>query len=95
MNTPSASVHPGGTDRPEPTFEANVTVNGKLVVLRERVMTGLQIKEAAINQHVKIELNFVLQEELPNGQSRIIGNTDPVEIRDHERFTAIPNDDHS
>lgn len=78
-----------------PNFEANVTVNGKPVVLRKRHMTGLEIKEAAIAQGVRIEANFILQEELPNGQSRIIGNDDRIEVRDHERFTAIPNDDHS
>lgn len=78
-----------------PPVAVQVTVNGKPVVLTERRLTGLQIKEAAIAQHVAIELNFILQEELPNGHNRIVGDNDVIEVRDHERFTAIPNDDNS
>lgn len=76
-------------------FEVRVTVNGKPVVLREHRVTGLQIKEAAIAQHVAIELSFILQEELPNGHHKIIGDSDSIEVHDHDRFTAIPNDDNS
>jgi len=76
-------------------FEAHVTVNGKPVVLRERHMTGLEIKQAAIEQQVAIELSFILQEELPNGHHRIVGDNDKVTVKDHDRFTAIPNDDNS
>jgi len=76
-------------------FEAHVTVNGKQVILLEHRMTGLQIKEAAIAQHVAIEISFILQEELPNGHHKIIGDGDPIEVHDHDRFTAIPNDDNS
>lgn len=93
MNVTQAGQPEG--HKPQPGFEAHVTVNGKPVILREHRMTGLQIKDAAIQQGVRIEPNFILQEELANGQSRIIGNDDPVEVRDHLRFTAIPNDDHS
>jgi hypothetical protein len=78
-----------------PHFEAQVTVNGKPVILRERRVTGLQIKQAAIQQQVSIEPSFILQEELPNGHHKIIGDIDVIEVRDHERFTAIPNDDNS
>lgn len=82
------------TNWPAP-FEARVTVNGKPVILREHRMTGLQVKQAAIEQHVSIELSFILQEELPNGHQRIVGDRDVIEVHDHERFTAIPNDDNS
>jgi hypothetical protein len=73
----------------------HVTVNGRPVELDRRQITGHEIKEAAIAQHVAIELSFILQEELPNGHSRIVGDTDDIEVTDHERFTAIPNDDNS
>jgi hypothetical protein len=76
-------------------FEARVTVNGKPVVLRKRKMSGVEIKQAAIDQGVAIEIGFILQEELPNGHHKIIGDEDKVEVRDHDRFTAIPNDDNS
>lgn len=82
-------------NREHPALSIHVTVNGRPVVLHERRRSGLQIKEAAIAQHVAIELSFILQEELPNGHNRIVGDNDIVEVRDHERFTAIPNDDNS
>ena len=78
-----------------PILHIHVTVNGRPVELHEKRLTGLQIKEAAIAQRVAIEPSFILQEELPNGHNRIIGDTDVIEVRDHERFTAIPNDDNS
>ncbi len=72
-----------------------VTVNGKLVKLLKAELSGLEIKQAAIAQGVSIELDFVLQLELPNGNSKIIGDADIVKVREHERFTAIANDDNS
>ena len=79
-----------------PPVEVSITVNGKPVILVERKNSGVAIKEAAIKQHVAIELSFVLQEELPNGHSRIIGDTDFIEVFViRSAFTAIPNDDNS
>jgi hypothetical protein len=72
-----------------------VTVNEQPVVLEGKTATGAQIKAAAINQEVLIQQNFVLQEELPNGTSRIIGDGDDVHLRPHLRFTAIAPDDNS
>ncbi len=83
----------GASDkRPKPV---EVTVNGRAVRLPKGELTGLEIKQAAIAQSVPIELSFILQQELPNGNSRIIGDHDHVKIRPHERFTAIANDDNS
>src|SRR5262249_12618885 len=73
----------------------SVTVNEHLVTLEARTFTGAQIKAAAIAQGVAIQPNFVLQEELPNGTSRIIGDADEVHWREHLRFTAIAPDDNS
>ena len=42
-----------------------------------------------------IQQNFVLQEELPNGTSRIVGDKDRVKLREHLRFTALAPDDNS
>jgi hypothetical protein len=70
-------------------------VNEQPVKLTGRVATGREIKAAAIAQGVHIEPNFVLQEELPNGTSRVIGDNDPVPLREHLRFTAIRPDDNS
>ncbi|MFZ1976285.1 MAG: multiubiquitin domain-containing protein [Candidatus Acidiferrales bacterium] len=75
--------------------EVTVTVNEQPVKLHGHTATGSEIKAAAIKQGVQIQPNFVLQEELPNGTSRIIGDNDKVHLREHLRFTAIAPDDNS
>lgn len=72
-----------------------IEVNGKDVEMPKEEVTGLEIKEAAIAQSVNIQLTFVLQQELPNGSSKIIGDRDEVRLRKHLRFTAIAPDDNS
>ncbi len=75
--------------------EVTVTVNEQPVRLRGDSATGAEIKAAAIAQGVQIQQNFVLQEELPNGTSRIVGDKDIVKLREHLRFTALAPDDNS
>ena len=72
-----------------------VSVNEQQVTLPSRTVTGSQVKATAITQGVAIQPNFVLQEELPNGTSRIVGDNDEVHWRAHLRFTAIAPDDNS
>lgn len=72
-----------------------VTVNEQAVTLMQHIATGSEIKAAAIDQGVQIQPNFVLQEELANGTSRIIGDEDEVHWREHLRFTALAPDDNS
>jgi hypothetical protein len=72
-----------------------VTVNEQPVRLHGDDATGAEIKTAAIAQGVQIQQNFVLQEELPNGTSRIVGDNDIVKLRAHLRFTALAPDDNS
>lgn len=72
-----------------------ISVNEQPVTLTGDSATGAEIKAAAISQGVHIQPNFVLQEELPNGTSKIIGDEDPVHLREHLRFTAIAPDDNS
>ena len=79
----------GGQDNVE------VEVNTKSVILPKQDVTGFEIKEAAVAQGVNIQLSFVLQQELPNGSSKVIGDADPVHVREHLRFTAIAPDDNS
>lgn len=75
--------------------EVVVSVNEQPVKLRGKTATGAEIKAEAIKQGVHIQQNFILQEELPNGMSRIIGDSDIVHLREHLRFTAIAPDDNS
>ena len=57
--------------------------------------TGLEIKEGAIKQGVNIQPDFVLQVQLPNGSSKVVGNDDKVQLTEHLAFTAIAADDNS
>ena len=72
-----------------------IEVNGRKVEMAADPSTGLEIKDAAIKHGVAIQLNFVLQLELPNGTGRIIGDADKVDIRVNLSFTAIAPDDNS
>ncbi|MES2056058.1 MAG: multiubiquitin domain-containing protein [Pseudomonadota bacterium] len=85
----------GPTKSPKPPKLVEIEVNGREVKLRDGVATGLVIKQASIDQSVAIQLNFVLQQELPNGSSVIIGDSEKVKLRQHLRFTAIAPDDNS
>lgn len=77
------------------TKDFTVEINSKPVVLTKKVMTGAEIKAAAIAQGVQIQPDFVLQLERPNGEFDTIGDTDEVHIRKGLSFTAISNDDNS
>ena len=80
---------------PRDHHEVTITVNETPVKIKGRTATGAEIKAAAIAQGVLIQPNFVLQEELPNGTSRVVGDHDRVHLREHLRFTAIAPDDNS
>jgi hypothetical protein len=81
--------------RDEKDLSVTVSVNEQPVKLRGHEATGSEIKSAAIAQGVQIQPNFVLQEELPNGTSKIVGDNDKVHLREHLKFTAIAPDDNS
>ena len=72
-----------------------IEVNDHKVEMPAGPATGLEIKEAAIKQDVRIELNFMLQLQLPNGSSKVIGDEDKVPLTEHLTFTAIAADDNS
>lgn len=72
-----------------------IEVNGKPVEMPKAESTGRAIKEAAVAQGVNIQVGFMLQQELPNGSSKVVGDEDIVQLRKHLRFTAIAPDDNS
>lgn len=75
--------------------KVEIEVNGKKVQMLEGPASGLEIKRAAIDQGVGITVKFVLQQEMPNGTGKVIGDDDKVDIREHLSFTAIEPDDNS
>lgn len=81
-----------GRDKPR---QVTVEVNGNPVVLDEKVMTGLEIKQAAIAQQVQIQSDFVLQLERPNGEYDPIGDDEEVRVHKGMNFNAIAPDDNS
>ena len=83
------------TAHDEKKHTVTVLVNEQPVKLHGRRATGAEIEATAIAQGVQIQPTFVLQEELPNGTSRIVGPDDTVHLREHLRFTAIAPDDNS
>ena len=103
MDSDKADVHDAAAGPPkpdqghgQPTVE--VTVNEQKVKVQkpeDSKTTGAVIKAAAIAQGVAIQPNFVLQQELPNGTSRIVGDNDEVYLRTDLKFTAIAPDDNS
>lgn len=55
--------------------------------------TGLEIKQAAIQQGVPIQVTFVLTLHKEGGQTKVIGDGDRVTVHDSQRFTAVAADD--
>lgn len=73
----------------------SITVNNRPVTVTGPRVTGLEIKQAAIDQGVPIGLDFVLSELRPNGRPQIVGNEDPVTVNKNSKFTAVADDDDS
>lgn len=71
-----------------------IHVNELPVRTPERV-TGLEIKDAAIDQGVPIQEDFVLSEELSDRKTKIVGDQDVVHVNEHSRFVAVAPDDNS
>jgi Multiubiquitin len=80
--------------RPRPA-EIEIAVNGHAFAIRRGVKTGLEIKQAAIDAGISIQLDFVLSLETGPGQTRIIGDRDRVRVKAAQQYLAIADDDNS
>ena len=78
-----------------PPKVARITVNGQFVVVPKEKLTGLEIKEAAIQAGVPIQVDFVLSEVRPSGEQKIISDSQEVSVKTGDEFWAIPGDDNS
>jgi multiubiquitin len=72
-----------------------ILVNEKPVFVEGHKQTGLSIKEAAIQQKVPIQRDFVLSIERGGGKTELVGDDEKIRVHKGERFLAIPNDDNS
>lgn len=81
-------------DRPGKPL-VTITVNTKPVKIEGPRVTGLEIKQAAIEQGVEIELVYELAEVRPNGEELIIGDDDVVTVNKNSEFVATAGDDNS
>lgn len=71
-----------------------VTVNNQPVELPDREVTGLAIKQAAIDQGVEIQMNFALS--VKRGDRYLpVGDDEPVRPHAGEKFLAVAPDDNS
>ncbi len=73
----------------------DIVVNKKEVRIEGPKANGLQIKEAAIAQGVKIELSFQLSEKVGEHKTKVIDNTDEVRLHEGQVFVAVADDDNS
>jgi hypothetical protein len=71
-----------------------ITVNRRPVVLDDKHVTGLEIKQAAIAQGVPIELSFQLSEK-KGKHLKPVADTDTVTIKTGDEFRAVAGDDNS
>jgi pyrrolidone-carboxylate peptidase len=65
------------------------------VRLPKHIITGAEIKQAAIEQGVPIQPDFLLTLERAGGREKQIGDTEKILTVDGMRFTAIAGDDNS
>jgi hypothetical protein len=79
----------------QPLHVVDIIVNKHPVRVGGPEATGLQIKEAAIAQGVKIQVSFQLSEKLGDHKTKVIGNTDTVTLHEGAIFAAVAEDDNS
>jgi len=81
-------------DAAHPPRGVLVIVNEHDVVLPEREMTGLEIKQAAIEQGAELELGFQLSVKRGSHYD-IVADTDVVKVHKGQEFVAVDTDDNS
>jgi hypothetical protein len=75
--------------------EVEFFVNKKPVHMTGHRHKGIEIKDAAIAQGVKIQRDFLLFLEHEHQPNKPIGDDEEVTINKHSRFKAIGDDDNS
>ncbi len=73
-----------------------VKVNNQPVILAKHRVTGLEIKQTAIAQHVEIESDFILTLEAHDGRpAETIDDDETITVTEQSEFSANDGDDDS
>ncbi len=89
----ASAIEAAGHDPGRPRT-IRITVNRQPVDLPDREITGLEIKQAAIEQGVQIQVGFQLS--VKHGDRyEVVGDTDRIKIHENEEFLAVAPDDNS
>ena len=75
--------------------EVHFHLNRRPVRVFGHTHTGLEIKDAAIAQGVKIARDFLLFLEHEHQPNQPVGDDEEVHVTKHSRFKAIGDDDNS
>ena len=94
MKAEQATTAQGGNP-PAVERTITVTVNNRPVVFEQHKATGLEIKQAAIAQHVPIQADFALFEVKGQAPLKQVGDDEVVTLHPHQQFRAIGPDDNS
>ena len=82
----------GASGPPRPVL---IEVNTKPVKIDGPAATGLEIKQAAIDQGVKIQLDFHLTVVGEDGKEDPVADNEAVALRYGQKFFAVDGDDNS
>lgn len=63
--------------------------------MTEHRVTGLEVKKAAIEVGVEIEIDFQLSIRRPNGRFEVIDDDETITITEKSDFRAVAPDDNS
>jgi len=83
---------PAESDRKRPVW---IEVNNKPVKIDGPRATGLAIKQAAIDDGVKIKLDFHLSVLRSDGKEDPVADDESVEVHEGVKFFAVDGDDNS
>ena len=70
-------------------------LNKKPVIVTEHRLTGLQVKQAAIEARIEIALDFQLKIRHGNSSWEVVGDGDTVTVNKNTEFRAVTPDDNS
>ena len=83
------------TEAPGSSRPVLIEVNTKPVKIDGPAATGLEIKQAAIDQGVKIQLDFHLTVVGEDGKEDSVADDEAVALRYGQKFFAVDGDDNS